>query len=294
VAADGQAAVGLKAGSVLGSAAGEGGRPGASEASRGRTREGLAKAGSASAASAASAREAGIAEGASAAQGQPGAPGSTGTGTATGSNTLGTATSANGSPPTSAAPGAGTQTGSAQAAPSAAFPLGAHGLVAASPQAGATSTAAAAPPLFALSPALDSPTFAPALGLQLSVLARDGIEQARIQLNPEALGPVAVQLSMAGQQIELEFVAAHARTREALEQALPQLASALGDAGFTMTGGGVFQQPRNGRDPRSPEPELPGTNRSSSGPAEHGASGEPAVSGLRPAAAPRGLVDLYA
>jgi flagellar hook-length control protein FliK len=150
---------------------------------------------------------------------------------------------------------------------------------------------------FTLSPSIDSPTFAPALGLQLSVLARDGIEQARMQLNPQEMGPIGVQLTVLGQQVQVEFTAEHARTRQVLEQSLQQLASALGDAGFTMTGGSVFQQARDGREGaqgREPgQPGQPGTGLDTAGrTAADEALAEPSAS-MRPRAT-RGLVDLYA
>jgi flagellar hook-length control protein FliK len=146
-------------------------------------------------------------------------------------------------------------------------------------------------PHFTLSPALDSPTFAPALGLQLSVLARDGIEQARMQINPQEMGPIGVQLTVTGQQVQVEFVSEHARTRQVLEQSLQQLASALGDAGFTMTGGGVFQQGRGGREGQ-PDERLASRPGVTEQPNTSDPQRDPA-SGQRPRVQ-RGLVDLYA
>lgn len=270
---DGQLASMLRAGKGAAHAGVEAGRLGTLEASRLRTRESLEKA------ALTAQRESGQAEATPAAQGTPGI------GSGAGANGPSAAAPANGSP---AAPA---PAGAAQAAIPAPAAFGVPGPLAAPSTSGAPPTPAGAPPLFVLSPALDSPTFAPALGLQLSVLARDGIEQARMQLNPEALGPVSVQLSLTGQRVELEFVAAHARTREALEQALPQLASALGDAGFTLTGGGVFQQPRHGRQPQPQQPDHPGASSPAARAAE---PSEPVTASLRPAAAARGLVDLYA
>ena len=156
---------------------------------------------------------------------------------------------------------------------------------------------AEAPAHFTLSPAIDSPTFAPALGLQLSVLARDGIEQARMQLNPQEMGPIGVQLTVLGQQVQVEFVAEQARTRQVLEQSLQQLAAALGDAGFTMTGGSVFQQARDGREgAQGRMPGETGMRRDAAGREladAAGAAGAETSASVRPRAT-RGLVDLYA
>lgn len=151
-----------------------------------------------------------------------------------------------------------------------------------------------APPSFTLSTHIDSPIFAPALGLQLSVLARDGIEQARMQLNPQEMGPIGVQLTVAGQQVQVDFVCDQARTRQVLEQSMQQLATSLADAGFTMTGGGVSQQTREGlggrqgsaEDNSARHPGGPGGGSGSEPVPEPGAAARPR--------AQRGLVDLYA
>jgi flagellar hook-length control protein FliK len=87
-----------------------------------------------------------------------------------------------------------------------------------------------------------TPQFAPAIGHRIAVFARDGVDEARVHLNPAEMGPVAVQLAVDGTQVRVQLVAEHAATRQALEQALPTLAGALREAGLTLAGGGVFQQ----------------------------------------------------
>lgn len=89
---------------------------------------------------------------------------------------------------------------------------------------------------------VDSPAFAPALGARIALFARDGIEQARLNVHPAELGPISVQLSVDGAKVRVDMTADVGTTRQALEQSLPSLASSLRDAGFTLTGGGVFQQ----------------------------------------------------
>jgi flagellar hook-length control protein FliK len=127
------------------------------------------------------------------------------------------------------------------------------------------------------------------------VLARDGIEQARMQINPQEMGPIGVQLTVMGQQVQVEFVSEHARTRQVLEQSLQQLASALGEAGLTMTGGGVFQQAREGRGGSregSPDDRM-ASRLDATGPLTEGDALRDPASALRPRVQ-RGLVDLYA
>ena len=138
---------------------------------------------------------------------------------------------------------------------------------------------------------LDSPAFAPALGAQLSLFARDGVQSARLQLNPAEMGPITVQIALDGSAARVEFQADRATTREAIEASLPALAGALQDAGLTLTGGGVFQQHPGRQQQPEPGPATPAWagNARSAGADPLAAT---ARSGLRSAA--RGLVDLVA
>jgi flagellar hook-length control protein FliK len=88
---------------------------------------------------------------------------------------------------------------------------------------------------------LDSPDFAQAFGVQVSVLARDGVHEAELHLNPAEMGPVSVQIAMDGERARIDFGAQSAATRAAIEAGLPELAAALRDAGLTLSGGGVSQ-----------------------------------------------------
>jgi flagellar hook-length control protein FliK len=85
-----------------------------------------------------------------------------------------------------------------------------------------------------------SPEFAPQLGTQLTLWARDGVQRASLELNPLELGPVSVRIQLDGGNAQVLLAAEHAATRSALEQALPTLASSLRDAGLVLSGGGVF------------------------------------------------------
>ena len=107
---------------------------------------------------------------------------------------------------------------------------------------------AAAPVAVPIATPLGAPDFAEALGLRLAVLAKDGVQTAELHLNPADMGPVSVQIVMDGTQARVDFGADMAATRRAIEAGLPELASALADAGFTLAGGGVSQHAggRNG------------------------------------------------
>lgn len=132
-----------------------------------------------------------------------------------------------------------------------------------------------------------SPRFAPALGARVVTLVRDGVEQAQVRLNPAELGPIAVHIRVDGTRAEVEFSAAHALTRQALQDAVPALAGALRESGLTLAGGGVFEQPRESRDADAAPRGEPGAR---SGP--HGSAESPTAVPARARA--RGIVDLFA
>ncbi len=138
-----------------------------------------------------------------------------------------------------------------------------------------------------------SATFGAELGARITTFVRQGIEHATLQLNPAELGPVQLQIQIDGSLAAVHLSAELPATRDALEQALPELAGSLRDAGLTLTGGGVFQQPRQDggtADPRSGS----GTRRSSP---DGGDDTSAALDATRSAAAAprrRGVVDLVA
>lgn len=154
----------------------------------------------------------------------------------------------------------------------------------------AASPAAAAAPQLLLSTPVTSPDFSQALAAQLTTLARDGIQQATLQLHPTEMGPIEVNIVLDGAQAQVDFSAAHALTRQAIESGLPSLAAALNGAGLTLSGGGVFEQR-----PGTPGGRTSGQDGDARGAAD-GADGE-----LDGSSSPaprhhvvRGLVDVYA
>jgi flagellar hook-length control protein FliK len=150
----------------------------------------------------------------------------------------------------------------------------------------------ASAPTARIEAALNSPEFAPMLGTRIAALLRDGVEQARISLNPQEMGPISVQLALDGSKVSVELAAEVEATRIALEQALPTLAGALHEAGFTLAGGGVFQQSRDSGGAASQQ------DQAWAGRDATPVSGAPQAAAAPAAAAragrPQGLVDLYA
>ncbi|HEY2190148.1 MAG TPA: flagellar hook-length control protein FliK [Caldimonas sp.] len=75
----------------------------------------------------------------------------------------------------------------------------------------------------------------------MSLLAKDGVQHAELHLNPAETGPVSIHIAVDGTAARIDFGADLAATRQAIERGLPELASALRDAGLTLAGGGVSQ-----------------------------------------------------
>ncbi|HEV7574948.1 MAG TPA: flagellar hook-length control protein FliK, partial [Caldimonas sp.] len=144
----------------------------------------------------------------------------------------------------------------------------------------------------ALSTPIDAPDFAATLGVQVSVLAQDGVQQAELHLNPAEMGPVSIHISLDGTAARVDFGADVAATRQAIERGLPELASALRDAGFTLAGGGVSSH-AGGR-PNGEDDAARATHRSDGGDSLTGATSIAASVGTVVRSVGTGGVDLYA
>ncbi len=131
-----------------------------------------------------------------------------------------------------------------------------------------------------------SPQFRDAFALQVSVLARDGVQHAQVQLNPAELGPISVQIALDGQQAQIHFGCDSAQTRSLVEAGLPTLAAALRDAGLTLSGGGVSQHT-----PGQRHDVNPGREQARSAFESDDAKSAPVVRTLR---VPTGRLDTYA
>jgi flagellar hook-length control protein FliK len=143
---------------------------------------------------------------------------------------------------------------------------------------------------------LDSPEFLPALGKRLALLARDGVQQAELQIHPAEMGPIHVQIALDGARVTVDFAAEVAPTRARLEAGLPELASALRDSGLTLAGGGVHEQRRGGTGSQGQEGQggAQGQGRGGSSASGQGGDGLLREAALRPARGGRSMVDLYA
>jgi flagellar hook-length control protein FliK len=125
--------------------------------------------------------------------------------------------------------------------------------------------------------------------VQVSLLARGGVQHAELHLNPADMGPVSIRIELEGSDALVRFGADLAETRQAIESGLPELASALREAGFTLCGGGVSQHAgQRSRDQWAPS----GATKAGAGAADALADSAATAAVLRRVAA--GGVDLYA
>jgi flagellar hook-length control protein FliK len=149
-----------------------------------------------------------------------------------------------------------------------------------------------------------APTFAPALGHQIDVWMKGGVQHAEVQLTPQDLGPIRVRIEMDGVHARVEMAADVPSTRDALQQALPQLSDQLGQVGLSLAGGGVSDQSASQSQAQAFAMDGGGQGRSGrgAGAGGHGA-GQGGAGGLEDVAAAsaahqaaqrRGLLDMYA
>lgn len=93
-----------------------------------------------------------------------------------------------------------------------------------------------------------SPQWGAEFAARISWVVDRGDQTASIRLSPEDLGPVEVRVAIREGEASIWFGAAHAETRQAIEQAIPRLREMLSANGLSLADAGVFQQA-----PRDPQ-----------------------------------------
>lgn len=112
---------------------------------------------------------------------------------------------------------------------------------AATPVVGATSSATPALSLD-IQPQLNNSAWSKVMSSRVVWMAREGVQQAELRLNPAHLGPVEVRLSMQNDQTNVTFIASNAAARDALEQALPRLRESFTENGLALNHAEVSHQ----------------------------------------------------
>lgn len=113
-----------------------------------------------------------------------------------------------------------------------------------SPASNAPGQVSAATPQLAMDvqPQLNTPAWSRVVSSRVVWMAREGVQQAELKLNPASLGSVEVRLNINNDQASVTFLAQNAATRDALEQAMPRLRESLADNGMSLAHSEVGQQ----------------------------------------------------
>lgn len=94
--------------------------------------------------------------------------------------------------------------------------------------------AASLPAVATVSYPPDAPEWKPAISQQIVMFTRNGIHNAEIRLHPEELGSLHITLRLHQDQAQVHIVSEHAHVRQAMEQAMPQLRTAMADSGIQL------------------------------------------------------------
>ncbi len=138
-----------------------------------------------------------------------------------------------------------------------------------------------------------SPGFAGELGNRLIWLVNQGVQEARLQLNPRELGPIEVRLGFSDGAAQVSFNVQHAGTAAAVQQSLPQLRELLAQQGLQLGQAAVFQQNAGNADQAGQQASRQGWTGGGGGVA-HGLSGEDLPPVTAAHVIGRGLIDAYA
>lgn len=130
---------------------------------------------------------------------------------------------------------------------------------AATPVIGATSVAS---PTLSLDiqPQLNNAAWGRVMSSRVVWMAREGVQQAELRLNPAHLGPVEVRLSMQNEQTSVTFIASNAAARDALEQALPRLRESFAENGLALNHAEVSHQQQSSQGSEQDEQLQDGKN----------------------------------
>ncbi len=110
-------------------------------------------------------------------------------------------------------------------------PLAAAGLPAQPAPSGASMTIAYA----GVAVPIGHPSFGNDLSHRVLMFAGQRVQSAEISVTPGELGPIRVTIDVRGQEAAMQFSAAHATTRAAIEDALPRLREMLAAQGLQLT-----------------------------------------------------------
>ncbi|MCK5662992.1 MAG: flagellar hook-length control protein FliK, partial [Thiotrichaceae bacterium] len=77
---------------------------------------------------------------------------------------------------------------------------------------------------------------------QITMMVKNGIQQAKIKLNPAHLGPVSATVNLTAEAVVVNLSALQLNTKDAMENAIPRLKEMLNENGFSQVDVNVSQQ----------------------------------------------------
>lgn len=92
----------------------------------------------------------------------------------------------------------------------------------------------AAPGVVTVTHPPQTPEWQQSVSQHIVTFSRNGIQNAEIRLHPEELGSLHITLRLHQEQAQIHIVSEHAQVRHAMEQALPQLRSAMAESGVQL------------------------------------------------------------
>ncbi|MCG5525326.1 flagellar hook-length control protein FliK [Ectothiorhodospira haloalkaliphila] len=135
---------------------------------------------------------------------------------------------------------------------------------------------------------MSQPKWNEAVSNRVLWMVNQNVQGAELRLNPPHLGPLEIRVSMEGDRANVQFLAAHAVTRDALDAAMPRLREMFAENGVQL--GNVDVSHREAGDgEQSGQEEGQGAGMTQ---AEGAAGGEIQDGGI--SGRPSGLLDAYA
>jgi flagellar hook-length control protein FliK len=144
-------------------------------------------------------------------------------------------------------------------------------------------------PTFTVHASVDSADFAQGLSDRVSWMVGNGVNSAKLQLNPAQLGPIELNIVVQGDHAQVSMITHSAVTRDALESSSPHLKDMLGAQGFGQVSVDISQ--RSFQDRSAYTPQYPRATTGDRGGAAASAVTASATTTSRSAS---GVLDAYA
>ncbi|MCW8826403.1 MAG: flagellar hook-length control protein FliK [Gammaproteobacteria bacterium] len=108
---------------------------------------------------------------------------------------------------------------------------------------GAVATSNATPALMTIATSIRQQGWDRAMGERLVFMARNGLQEAKIEVNPRQMGPIEIKVSVnPEQQASVSFLTTNSAARETIDAAMPRLREMFDEAGLNLAESEVSQR----------------------------------------------------